>query len=116
MTTLNVTTTNTMEKPESTNFSKLDLKAKDGYKEKIKLVENVDPYTSLKEASTENFDCFPKVTYPDIVNYFLFVSSLLTREQLNVYKSLESYNQFVSGWVIGIKLSKSNMLLQGQVS
>ena len=40
------------------------------------------------------------------------------REQLNVYRSLESYNQFVSGWVkdVGVKLFKNNMLLQGQVS
>ena len=62
-------TTNTMEKLESTYFSKLDLKAKERYKEKIKLIENVDPCTLQKEAFTENIDCFPKVTYPDIVTY-----------------------------------------------
>ena len=111
-------TTNTMEKPESTYFSKLDLKAKERYKEKIKLIENVDPYTLQKEAFTENIDCFPKVTYPDIVNYFLFAPSPLTKEQLKAYKSLESYNQFVSGWVkdVGVKLFQNNILLHGRVS
>ena len=42
-------TTNTMEKLESTYFSKLDLKAKERYKEKIKLIENVDPYKLQKK-------------------------------------------------------------------
>ena len=111
-------TTNTMEKPESTYFSKLDVKAKERYKEKITLIENVDPYTLQKEAFTENTDCFPKVTYPDIVNYFQFAPSPLTEEQLKAYKSLESYNHFVSGCVkyVVVKLFKNNMLLHGRVS
>ena len=51
-----------MDKLESTYFSKLDLKAKEQYEEKIKLIENVDPYTLQKEAFTANIDYFPKVT------------------------------------------------------
>ena len=107
-----------MDKLESTYFSKLDLKVKERYKEKIKLIENVEQNTLQKEAFTENIDCFPKITYPDIVNYFLFVPSPLLKEQLKAYKSLESYNHFVSGWVkdVGVKLFKNNMLLNGQVS
>ena len=111
-------TTNTMDKLESTYFSKLDLKAKERYKEKIKLIENVDPCTLQKEAFTENIDCFLKVTYPDIVNYFLFAPSPLTKKQWKVYKSLKSYSHFVSGWVedVGVKLFKNSMLLQGRVN
>ena len=90
-------TTNRMEKLESTYFSKLDLKAKERYKEKIKLIENVDPNTSQKKAFTESIDCFPKFTYPDIANYFLFGPSPLMKEQLKECKSLESYNHFISG-------------------
>ena len=107
-----------MDKLESTYFSKLDLKVKERYKEKIKLIENVEQNTLQKEAFTENIDCFPKITYPDIVNYFLFVPSPLMKEQLKAYKSLKSYNHFVSGWVkdVGVKLFKNNMLLNGQVS
>ena len=83
-------TTNMMEKLESTYFRKLYLKAKEWYKEKIKLTENVNSYTLQKEALTENIDSFPKVTYSDIVNYFLFAPSPLTKEQLKAYKSLKS--------------------------
>ena len=70
------------------------------------------PYTLQKEAFTENIDCFSKVTYPDIVNYFLYAPSPLTKEQLKVY------NYFVCGWVkdVGVKLFKENMLLHGRVS
>ena len=76
------------------------------------------PYTLQKEAFTENIDCFSKVTHPDIVNYFLYAPSPLTKEQLKVYKSLESCNYFVCGWVkdVGVKLFKENMLLHGRVS
>ena len=42
---------------------------------------------------------FPSISYPDIVNYFLFALCTLTKEELKAYKGLESYNQFVSGWV-----------------
>ena len=73
---------------------------------------------SQKEAFTENIDCFPKVTYPDIVNYSLFAPSPLLKEQLKMYETLELYNHFVSGWVkdVGVKLFKNNMLLHGRVS
>ena len=82
------------------------------------MTENVDPYVLQKEAFTENIDCFPKVTYPHIVNYFLFAPSPLTKEQLKAYKSLESYNQFASGWMkdVWVKLFKNNMFLHGRVS
>ena len=69
------------------------------------MIENVDLYTLQKEASTDNIDCFPKVTYPDIVNYFLFAPSPLTKEQLKAYKSL-----------VGVKFLKNNMLLHSRVS
>ena len=37
-------------------------------------------------------------------NYFLFSLSLLTKESLKMYESLESYNQFASGWVKELKI------------
>ena len=60
--------TNTMKKLKSIFFSKLGLKSKERYKEKIKLIENVDPYTLQKDAFTENIDYFPKVTHIQILS------------------------------------------------
>ena len=71
----------------------------------------MDPHTLQKEAFTENVDCFPKVTYSDIVNHSLFAPSPLLKEQLKAYESLESYKHFASGWVkdVGVKLFKNNI-------
>ncbi len=35
----------------------------------------------------------------DILSYLVLQTSFLTAKQFKAYKSLESYNQFVSGWV-----------------
>ena len=109
---------NTMEKLESIYFSKLELQAKERYKEKVKLTENVDPYTLQKEVFTENIDCFPKATYPGIISYFLFAASPLPKEQLKAYKSLKSNNHFISPRKqdVGVKLFKNDMLLHGRAS
>ena len=58
------------------------------------------------------------MTYPDIVNYFLFSLSPLTKEELKAYKSLDSYNQFVSGWVkeVKTKLFGETTLVIGRVN
>ena len=107
---------NTMEKLESTYFSKLELQAKERYKEKVKLTENVDPYTLQKEVFTENIDCFPKATYPGIISFFLFAPSPLPKEQLKAYKSLKSHIISCRKQDVGVKLFKNDMLLHGRAS
>ena len=62
---------------------------------------------------------FPSISYPDIVNYFLFTLSPLTKEELKAYEGLESYNQFVSGWfeeVLIKEFSNGRVLATGRVS
>ena len=86
-------------KEESHYYTGLELKTKLRYKEKIDLISNCDPYTIKKDEMMTEIENFPSISYPDIVNYFLFALSPLTKEELKAYKGLESYNQFVSGWV-----------------
>ena len=62
---------------------------------------------------------FPSVSYRDIVNYFLFAVSPLTKEELQACKGLESYNQFISGWVKEVlikEFSNGRVLVTGRVS
>ena len=54
---------------------------------------------SKKDEMITKIENFLRISYPDIVNYFLFALSPLTKEELKAYKGLESYNQFASGWV-----------------
>ena len=56
---------------------------------------------------------FPKVTYPNIVNYLNFGPSPITMEDMRAYKSLEAYNQFVCGWFrdLGVILAKDDVFV-----
>ena len=81
-------------------------------------MQGYDPYQIKKEELSSDISKFPPVTYPDIVNYFLFSLSPLTKEELKAYKNLDSYNQFVSGWVkeVKTKLFGETTLVIGRVS
>ena len=53
-------------------FWSLDDKSKQRYKENINNIEGYDPYLMRKEELSVDNRKLPPVTYPDIVNYFLF--------------------------------------------
>ncbi len=63
----------------------------------LSFIDGLDPYTVSKDAVLYDVDAFPKVTYPDIVNYLVFSASPFTMEDMRAYKSLEAYNQFICG-------------------
>ena len=69
----------------SNYFCSLDDKSKQRYKVKINNIEGYDPYQMKKEELSGDISKFPPVTYPDIINYFLFSLSPLTKEELKVY-------------------------------
>ena len=82
-------------------------------KEKIALVDDIDPYATNKKTWSTAVADYPIITYPDIVNYLQFTKSAYTNDELKNFKSLEAYNQFLSGWVKEISLvdaSKKNII------
>ena len=64
-----------------------------------------------------NPECYPSITYPDIVNYLVFGTSPFTSEQMKAYKGLEAYNQVLEGWVrdVHVKLVGDKRLVMGKV-
>lgn len=92
--------------------------AKKRYKEKIALVDDIDPYATNKKTWSTAVADYPTITYPDIVNYLLLTKSAYTNDELKNFKSLEAYNQFLSGWVKDISLvhaSKKNIIVHARV-
>ena len=53
-------------------FLSLDDNSKRRYKVKINNIQGYYPYQIKKEELSSDISKFPPVTYPDIVNYFLF--------------------------------------------
>ena len=74
----------------------LSEEAKTRYKEKLNIIDGFDPFTGT---AGELADRSPPVEAADIVSYLVLQTSFITAKQFKARKSLEAYNQFVSGWV-----------------
>lgn len=90
---------------ESEYFLCLSSESKRRYKEKISKINDLDPYTLKKNSLLFKKELYPSISYPDIVNYLLFAPSPVSADELKCYKSMDSYNQFICGWVkeVGVK-------------
>ncbi len=80
----------------------LGCEAKKRYLEKLQVIAGQDPFLLASNrvggAVTRAKD-LPQVEASDIVSYLVLQTSFLTAKQFKAHKSLEAYNQFVSGWV-----------------
>ena len=71
--------------------------AKAWYKEKLDVIGGIDPFQPGNVSKSQ--DCLPNVDASDLVSYLVLQTSFITAKQFKACKSLEAYNQFVSGWV-----------------
>ena len=101
-------------------FLLLDDNTKHIYKVKINNIQGYDPYQIKKEELSGDISQF--LQWHNLFNYFLFLLSPLTKEELKRYESLECYNHFASGCVKEVKtklflnyLLKLHWLLDGSV-
>ena len=60
---------------ESENFVLLAADSKQRYRQKISTIENIDLYALKREDFLFEMASYPRISYPDIVNYLLFVPS-----------------------------------------
>lgn len=90
------------------------------YQEKVKLCDDVDPYSLRPGADTTmNVSAFPEFPHGDIVNYLVFSASFATLEEMKAYKSLEAHNYVTSGWVKALsakRLLREKVLILGEVN
>ena len=78
------------------------------YLEKIKLIDNRDPYAIENNQWSKELKNEPNVEHGDIAIFLLVTTSFHTNEEIKAYKSLESYNQFLNGWVTDVKVCRFN--------
>ena len=69
------------------------------YFHKIGLVGGRDPYEIASKDWSNDKSRWPELDYFDIVNYLVYSLSHYTMTEMRSYKSLDSYNYFVHGWV-----------------
>ena len=81
-------------------FSSLrDEAARKRYYEKLKIIEDLDPYETEKKDWEDNVDIWPSVTHINVGMFLLLTPSVYSGDDLLNYKSMESYRNFLAGWV-----------------
>jgi len=102
--------------PKVSYRDQLEVSARERYDTKIADI-GIDPYEVTSGFSCD-FSGLPPITYIDIINYLVNTKSAYTMEQLKAIKSLDSYNQFVNGWVRDVQTMAVNdkILVVGRVS
>ena len=92
-------------------FLSLDDKSKERYKVKINNIQGYDSYQIKTEKLSGNISKFSPVQGHYYIMTLAYYSELLfswvsplTKKELKVHESLESYNQFASWWVKGVKI------------
>ena len=77
-----------------------------------------DPYLLKKSDLNEYLNDLPSIDYTDIVDYLVCSTSHLTAKEIKARKSLQAYNNFLSGWALdtAIKHYEENGLVIGTVS
>ncbi|KAL5019112.1 hypothetical protein ScPMuIL_004834 [Solemya velum] len=82
----------------------LDKYCQSRYLEKCGFISGRDPYDIKKDEWSNKDYLWPFVTHMDIIMYLIYTKSGYTVDELRTYKSLEAYNQFVSGWVSEVSI------------
>ena len=86
-------------------YSTLDSPSRKRYNAKTELIENKDPYTLSENEFSVEFENFPSIFDPDIVNDLVLRPSPYSVDDMKAHKSLEAYNQVIEGRVRDVKVN-----------
>lgn len=105
----------------SYNIDDIGGEAKVRYWQKLKLI-NIDccPYQLPADSWLDDPTKWPQLEYPEVYDYLISTPGVFTRESMKNRKSLESHNQFISGWVRTVlhyhRLESNFMILKAKVT
>ena len=86
--------------PISEYAKQMDLPVRDRYLQKIGAI-GIDPV--LVKGKDFKPDCLPPVESTDILCYLVLETSFYTQQQFKAFRSLEAYNQMVSGFIASVQ-------------
>lgn len=86
--------------PLSDYANRLENNVKQRYLEKISAI-GIDPV--LKEGQNFEPDCLPPVESTDLLFYLVLETSFYTKRQFKAFRSLQAYNQMVSGFISSVQ-------------
>ncbi|CAH3126573.1 unnamed protein product, partial [Pocillopora meandrina] len=86
--------------PISEYAKQLDFPVRDRYLQKIAAI-GIDPV--LVEGKDFKPDCLPPVESTDILCYLVLETSFYSQKQFKAFRSLEAYNQMVSGFIASVQ-------------
>ena len=73
--------------------------SKKRYSDKLKLMDGIDPYEVAKNEWKDDVDLWPAVTHVHVCMYLILTPSPYSEKDMLNYKSVDSYQNFVKGWV-----------------
>ena len=77
---------------------KIEISARSRYVAKIDCLK-IDPYCLDRRNISHDLTSLPGIDYTDIAFYLVYGTSYITAKELKAKKSLESYKNFLDGWV-----------------
>ena len=91
--------------------------SKSRYGEKLRLIQGIDPYELKMNEWKDDLDLWPEITYIHVCMYLIITPSRYTEQDMLNYKSLDSYQNFVKGWVrqVLVKDVGDNRIMIGKV-
>lgn len=84
----------------SEDSKKLEKHVKSRYLEKISVVR-INPATLI--GTNLDPECLPPIEAMDLLCYLVMDTSFYTKEQFKAFKSMEAYNQMVSGFITSVQ-------------
>ena len=69
------------------------------YREKLKIINEINPYELSKKEWQDDVNLWPAITQVHICMYLILTPSPYSDKDMLNYKSLDSYQNFVKGWV-----------------
>ncbi|KAI4455229.1 atp-dependent dna helicase [Holotrichia oblita] len=89
-------------------YSSLSGDVKVRYDEKIKIINNVDPYILTPDYLSADFNLVPSASMIDLMYYLILTHSFYNGKQLKAYKSLQAYKYYEAGYVQQVLTKRMN--------